>query len=141
MQSANSSPTLVNEIKKQGDAVKSALEERRKLEQAVRDEALESLKAQEDVAAKSMDSMNRLRQSYMEASRDLINAVELLPTQPERAMELAKKARESFKGLSIDIVALQNDLKKTVADNTELLRSLDKKLMTHKRPTRAIRTR
>ena len=115
---------VVAEIKKQQDAVKAALEERKKLEQDVRNEALEAQSARTSVAMKSMDETDRLKTSYQQAVTTLNMANALLPTMPEKAMEMAKKARGELTGLTQDIEGLRKKLEDTFTSNQEKLRQL-----------------
>lgn len=120
---------VITEIKKQQDAVKTALEERKKLEQDIKNEQRDASRIQHDMAQKSMSDMDKLRDNYAQAVTNLNAANALLPTMPEKAMELAKKARDEFKGLAQDINALAKDLDSTFKENQEMLRELGKKNM------------
>jgi TP901 family phage tail tape measure protein len=122
--------SIAAQIKKESDAVKTALEERRKLEQDIRTEQQDAQRINHDVAQKSMNDMDRLRDNYAQAADNLKAANALLPTMPEKAMELAKKARDEFKGLAQDIDALRKDLDSTFKENQEMLRDLAKQGMT-----------
>lgn len=126
----NLQDAIASEIKKQSDAVKSALEQRRTLEQDIKNEQRDAQRIQSDLAQKSMTEMGRLRDNYGQAVANLNAANALLPTMPEKAMELAKKARDEFRGLATDINALRKDLDSTFKENQEMLRDLGKKGMT-----------
>jgi TP901 family phage tail tape measure protein len=120
---------IVTEIKKQQDVVASILKQRKELEQQIREEAVAAQRAQSDVWQKSIGDIERVKVNYALAVQNLQAANALLPTMPEKAMELAKKARDEFKGLAQDVNGLKNDLVNTFKTNQELLRDMAKKTM------------
>lgn len=120
---------IIGEIQKQADAARQAAEKRKKIEQEVKDEIVEAQRAVRDIYSKSMDDVQKLALNYMNASESLKRANESLSAMPEKAIELARKARDEFKSLTIDLNALQKEMNKTFRDNTELLREFAKKDM------------
>lgn len=120
---------IVSEIKKQQETVNKLYSERKQLEEAMRSEVRESQSITTSVYQKSMSDTDKLKTSYMQAVDNLRQANALLPTAPEKAIEMAKKARSDLQGLTQDLESLRKKLVDTFESNQERLRKMAQKTM------------
>jgi hypothetical protein len=114
------------ETKDQVTKIQALYEARRDLQTKVADLEVSSAKSLSDIAAKSMTEWGRLQNTFREASTELDRAVALMPTQPQKALELAQKASQAFVGLAQDINALRNKVEDTAASLSQSYRDIRK---------------
>lgn len=120
---------VVNEIKKQQSEVQKLYDARRDLVDKLANADQDAARALRDVATKSMTEWGRLQNSFNEASLSFQRAVELMPSSPQKAIEMATKARGEFAALLQDINALKTNVQDTDKFYKDLVREFNKKGM------------
>jgi hypothetical protein len=102
--------TIIGEMNKEEQAIQKLIEKHRELTKKIEENAVEGGKALTAVTDKSLSEWARLQSSFKQAAEDLKRAVDLMPTQPERAITLAQSARQAFQALAQDVRALTQEL-------------------------------
>ncbi|MEZ0345230.1 MAG: phage tail tape measure protein, partial [Infirmifilum sp.] len=118
---------IIEEIKREYNTVKTLLEQRRTLEQQMADEVRAARQTTYAFMDKEVGPEVRIREGLVRAKEALQEAVNLMPTAPERAIELAKNARQMFVSLAQDINSLESNFRRLYDTNTDLLHELNKK--------------
>jgi hypothetical protein len=94
-------------------------EQRLDMTRQMQDEALATSKALADVGAAAYNEWGKLQVKIGEASDTLLRAMSDLPKAPDKAIELAKQARDAFAALQQDLAGLRKNLRDTYASFRE----------------------
>ena len=109
--------------------LQKAYQERFKLVEQQSAAYRESAAALDQIAAKARTQFENLQSVVGRAAEETQRAIDLLPTHPEKAMQVAKAARQAWVGLTQDVRGLEARLRNTGEWYAEFYRSIAKKRM------------
>ncbi len=117
---------LLSELGTQFAARQKAIEDIRKLEAQATTERAATQDALKQVTLAASSEYDKLKINLADAGNKLKEAVSLMPTMPERALELAKQAQSAYAALGQSVDQLQQNLK----TNAELVADAQRKIAT-----------
>jgi|GEM_PF-4477194 len=93
------------------------------------DAGRDAAKALDEIASKSRNEFENLSAKVRQASEETKRAIDLLPEQPDKALQVAQAARQAWVALAQDVKGLEKALKDQATWYDEFYRSLAKQKM------------